>query len=70
MNEPHYGYIGLDSLNEFDQNTNLHLGDMPNALESFALASGIPQVCLNGKSTNLLTHQIEHSVLRQELALA
>jgi hypothetical protein len=44
INEPHYGYIGLKSLFEFDQTTNLHLGDMPNALQSFALASGIPQV--------------------------
>ncbi|PWW75721.1 Glycoside Hydrolase Family 5 protein [Tuber magnatum] len=42
MNEPHPGYIALPSLHRFNENTDLHLGYMPNALESMSLAAGIP----------------------------
>ncbi|KAL7270824.1 hypothetical protein RUND412_006461 [Rhizina undulata] len=42
MNEPHPGYIGCPSLHYFNENTDLHLGYMPNALQSMALAAGIP----------------------------
>jgi hypothetical protein len=42
MNEPHPGYIGLPSLHCFNENTELHLGHMPNALQSMALAAGVP----------------------------
>jgi hypothetical protein len=44
MNEPHPGYIGVKSLHYFDQIKHLHFGAAPSALQSFALASGIPQV--------------------------
>ncbi|KAJ3189218.1 hypothetical protein HDU85_002843 [Gaertneriomyces sp. JEL0708] len=43
MNEPHFGYIGLKSLHHFDPMKDLHYGDAPSALQSMALASGIPQ---------------------------
>ncbi|KAI0260076.1 cytoplasmic protein [Gloeopeniophorella convolvens] len=42
MNEPHRGYINLPSLHEFDYNTDLHLGDVPSAFESFLLGAGHP----------------------------
>ena len=42
FNEPHPGYIGLASLHAFDPNTDLHLGHMPSALQSMALAAGVP----------------------------
>ncbi|KAI5813174.1 glycoside hydrolase superfamily [Pyronema omphalodes] len=42
MNEPHPGYIGLPSLHYFNETTDLHLGHMPNAIESMALAAGVP----------------------------
>lgn len=42
LNEPHPGYIGLPSLHRFNETTDLHLGYMPNALQSMALAAGIP----------------------------
>jgi hypothetical protein len=42
MNEPHPGYIGLPSLHSFNENTDLHLGYMPNALQSMSLAAGVP----------------------------
>ncbi|KAJ3030404.1 UNVERIFIED_CONTAM: hypothetical protein HDU68_009218 [Siphonaria sp. JEL0065] len=41
MNEPHYGYIGLPDLKQFDQNTFLHYGKFPSPLQSFALGSGM-----------------------------
>lgn len=44
MNEPHHGFIGLDTLEHFDENVLLHLGDMPSAVQSMRLAAGIPQV--------------------------
>jgi hypothetical protein len=44
MNEPHEGYIGLESCLKFSELQTLHLGNMPNAFESFCLASGIPVV--------------------------
>ncbi|THH27123.1 hypothetical protein EUX98_g7072 [Antrodiella citrinella] len=42
MNEPHRGYIDLQSFHQFDYNTDLHLGYVPNALQSFALGAGHP----------------------------
>jgi hypothetical protein len=42
INEPHPGFIGLESLNEFNQDKNLHLGPMPTPLESMGLAAGLP----------------------------
>ncbi|KAG8901460.1 hypothetical protein FRB99_005289 [Tulasnella sp. 403] len=42
MNEPHRGYISLPSMHEFDYNTDLHLNDVPSALQSFTLGAGHP----------------------------
>ncbi|ESK91213.1 glycoside hydrolase family 5 protein [Moniliophthora roreri MCA 2997] len=42
MNEPHRGYIDLQSLHGFDYNTDLHLGSIPTAFESFQLGAGHP----------------------------
>ncbi|KZS86841.1 glycoside hydrolase family 5 protein [Sistotremastrum niveocremeum HHB9708] len=42
MNEPHRGYIDIASLHAFDYNTDLHLGLIPSALQSFILGSGRP----------------------------
>ena len=42
MNEPHAGYIGLPSMHSFNETTDLHLGYMPNALQSMSLAAGVP----------------------------
>ncbi|KAG8938934.1 hypothetical protein FRC04_007323, partial [Tulasnella sp. 424] len=42
LNEPHAGYIGLPSMHEFDYNTDLHLNDIPSALQSFMLGAGYP----------------------------
>lgn len=42
MNEPHPGYIALPSLHRFNETTDLHLGYMPNALQSMSLAAGLP----------------------------
>ncbi|KAI5803619.1 hypothetical protein DFH27DRAFT_594912 [Peziza echinospora] len=40
MNEPHPGYVGTPSLKKWNQNTELHLGVMPNAVQGMVLASG------------------------------
>ncbi|TBU47753.1 glycoside hydrolase family 5 protein [Dichomitus squalens] len=42
MNEPHRGYIELQSMHAFDYNTDLHLGHVPTAFQSFMLGSGHP----------------------------
>lgn len=42
MNEPHRGYIDLSSLHKFDYNTDLHLGNVPSAFQSFLLGAGHP----------------------------
>ncbi|KAH9988245.1 glycoside hydrolase superfamily [Russula compacta] len=42
MNEPHRGYIDLPSLHKFDYNTDLHLGYVPSAFQSFLLGAGHP----------------------------
>ncbi|KAI7861120.1 glycoside hydrolase superfamily [Circinella umbellata] len=43
LNEPHHGYIGLDTLKAFDPIVNLIFGDAPTPLQCFALGDGIPQ---------------------------
>ncbi|OJT05214.1 hypothetical protein TRAPUB_4039 [Trametes pubescens] len=40
MNEPHRGYVELQSLHAFDYNTDLHLGHVPTAFQSFMLGTG------------------------------
>ncbi|KAF7295947.1 Glycoside hydrolase [Mycena kentingensis (nom. inval.)] len=42
MNEPHRGYIELESLHKFDYNTDLHLSYIPSAFQSFQLGAGHP----------------------------
>ncbi|CDO77352.1 Glycoside Hydrolase Family 5 protein [Trametes cinnabarina] len=42
MNEPHRGYIELQSMHAFDYNTDLHLGHVPTAFQSFMLGAGHP----------------------------
>ncbi|KAF8183088.1 glycoside hydrolase [Mycena galopus ATCC 62051] len=42
MNEPHRGYVELKSLHEWDYNTDLHLGVIPSAFQSFQLGAGHP----------------------------
>lgn len=44
INEPHPGYIGLESLHSWDELKELRLGESPTALQSFLLGEGIPQV--------------------------
>lgn len=40
MNEPHPGYIGLPTIDEWNYNTDLHLGAYPSPLQGFALGAG------------------------------
>ncbi|CCM01373.1 uncharacterized protein FIBRA_03423 [Fibroporia radiculosa] len=42
MNEPHRGYVELQSMHAFDYNTDLHLGHVPTAFQSFTLGAGHP----------------------------
>ncbi|KAH9934532.1 glycoside hydrolase family 5 protein [Epithele typhae] len=42
MNEPHRGYIELQSMHSFDYNTDLHLAHVPTAFQSFMLGAGHP----------------------------
>ncbi|KAF9804686.1 hypothetical protein IEO21_09289 [Rhodonia placenta] len=42
MNEPHRGYAELQSMHQFDYNTDLHLGHVPTAFQSFTLGAGYP----------------------------
>ncbi|KAI9265082.1 glycoside hydrolase superfamily [Phascolomyces articulosus] len=43
LNEPHHGYIGLETLKAFDPIVNLIFGDAPTPLQCFALGDGFPQ---------------------------
>lgn len=43
MNEPHRGYIGTSSWNNWCYETDLHIGHFPSLLQSLALASGFKQ---------------------------
>nr|XP_019008152.1 cytoplasmic protein [Kwoniella pini CBS 10737]OCF46933.1 cytoplasmic protein [Kwoniella pini CBS 10737] len=40
MNEPHPGYINVPSIHEWNYNTDLHLGQFPSPLQSFAMGAG------------------------------
>ena len=44
INEPHPGYVGLESLTSWNELKELRLGDSPNALQSFLMGEGVPQV--------------------------
>ncbi|KAJ3330168.1 hypothetical protein HDU76_006286 [Blyttiomyces sp. JEL0837] len=41
LNEPHYGYIGLESFDAFNTYTYFHYGPFPSALQSFSLGHGL-----------------------------
>jgi hypothetical protein len=43
LNEPHCGFIGLQSLHQWNELKELRLGDSPSALQSFLLGEGVPQ---------------------------
>ena len=43
MNEPHHGFIGIPTLGCYDPDKNLHLGEAPSAIQSFAMGEGITQ---------------------------
>lgn len=43
MNEPHRGYVGLYSYDQWCYETDLHVGHFPSALQGWALADGHPQ---------------------------
>ncbi|OWZ36538.1 cytoplasmic protein [Cryptococcus neoformans AD2-60a] len=42
MNEPHPGFIGIQSIHEWDYTTDLHLGQFPSPLQSFSMGAGHP----------------------------
>ncbi|GJJ07312.1 hypothetical protein Clacol_001513 [Clathrus columnatus] len=42
LNEPHRGYIELQSFHRFDYNTDLHYGEIPSVLASYTLGAGYP----------------------------
>ncbi|GMK54726.1 hypothetical protein CspeluHIS016_0113120 [Cutaneotrichosporon spelunceum] len=42
LNEPHGGYIGVPTIDEWNYNTDLHLGEYPSPLQSFSLGDGHP----------------------------
>ena len=42
MNEPHRGYIELESFHSWNYNTDLHIAHHPTPLQSWVLASGYP----------------------------
>ncbi|KAG8923855.1 hypothetical protein FRC02_010851 [Tulasnella sp. 418] len=66
MNEPHRGYINLPSLHEFDYNTDLHLNDIPSALQSFALGAGYPTEIPHYIRSFPFPTRLSHHVLRNQ----
>ncbi|GLB39573.1 putative cellulase (glycosyl hydrolase family 5) [Lyophyllum shimeji] len=64
MNEPHRGYIDLQSFHSWDYNTDLHLSYYPTALQSFQLGAGHPtEVAVWTRSFPMPTRKTSHSVL-------
>ncbi|KAF9255450.1 glycoside hydrolase family 5 protein [Marasmius fiardii PR-910] len=67
MNEPHRGYIDLKSLHSFDYNTDLHLGPIPSAFQSFQLGAGYPtEVDVWSRSFPMPTQKSHKVVLNPE----
>ncbi|SJL04818.1 uncharacterized protein ARMOST_08189 [Armillaria ostoyae] len=67
MNEPHRGYVELQSLHVFDYNTDLHLAHMPTAFESFQLGAGHPsEVAVYTRSFPMPTRKTSSAVLNTE----
>ncbi|KAK7052960.1 hypothetical protein VNI00_004280 [Paramarasmius palmivorus] len=67
MNEPHRGYIDLKSLHGFDYNTDLHLGSVPTAFESFQLGAGHPtSVAVWTRSFPMPTRKTGQTTLNSE----
>ena len=64
MNEPHPGFIGLESMHSFEEGLYLHLGDMPSAAQSILLASGLQQsVPVYAKSWPWPTRHVRNRVI-------
>ncbi|KAF5384366.1 hypothetical protein D9615_003481 [Tricholomella constricta] len=64
MNEPHRGYIDLQSFHFFDYNTDLHLSYCPTAFQSFQLGAGHPtEVAVWTRSFPMPTRKTSHVVL-------
>ncbi|KAF9023012.1 glycoside hydrolase family 5 protein [Hymenopellis radicata] len=67
MNEPHKGYIDLQSLHLFDYNTDLHLGVIPTAFDSFQLGAGHPtEVAVWTRSWPMPTRKTGQCLLNPE----
>ncbi|KAI8805439.1 glycoside hydrolase superfamily [Cladochytrium replicatum] len=67
INEPHFGYIGLESLYKWDPVKNLMFGESPNALQSFAIGHGIPtEVEVWAKSWPWPTRKVGKKVINSE----
>ncbi|KAG6846502.1 hypothetical protein H0H93_013557, partial [Arthromyces matolae] len=64
FNEPHRGYVELQSFHSFDYNTDLHFSYMPTAFESFQLGAGHPtSVAVYTRSFPLPTRQTSTAIL-------
>ncbi|KAG5644275.1 hypothetical protein DXG03_008760 [Asterophora parasitica] len=64
MNEPHPGYVNLQSFHSFDYNTELHLSHIPTVFESFQLGAGHPtSVAVWSRSFPMPTRKTSHAVL-------
>ncbi|PSS32123.1 hypothetical protein PHLCEN_2v2119 [Hermanssonia centrifuga] len=67
MNEPHRGYIDLQSMHAFDYNTDLHLSHVPTPLQSFTLGAGhATKVGFWTRSFPMPTRRTSHGVLNTD----
>ncbi|KAF9452093.1 glycoside hydrolase family 5 protein [Macrolepiota fuliginosa MF-IS2] len=66
INEPHRGYIDLQSMYSFDYNTDLHLGPIPSPFQSFQLGAGHPTLVPTWtRSFPMPTKQTTHTLLNE-----
>ncbi|KAJ9098743.1 hypothetical protein QFC21_004391 [Naganishia friedmannii] len=67
INEPHPGYIGMQTLHKFEYNTDLHLGPAPSPVQGFALGAGHPtEVAVYTRSWPVPTRWTRNVVLNRE----
>ncbi|PVF93070.1 glycoside hydrolase [Serendipita vermifera] len=67
LNEPHRGYIDIPSLHNWDYNTDLHLGPVPSAFQSFLLGAGYPTTVPNWvRSFPIPTKVEDHKLLNEQ----
>ncbi|KAF8521332.1 glycoside hydrolase family 5 protein [Gautieria morchelliformis] len=66
LNEPHRGYIELESLHAFDYNTDLHLREIPSALAGFTLGAGHPTLVPFYSRSFPMPTTLSHDVLLNE----